>query len=88
MPTLHDHKKATFSQCRKILPDRIGCGGFVFWGPADGPAARLGLEGCCSHCGTLWYTADLLNTPSEPRLYVGTRVKRLSAPHWGARRAA
>ena len=60
MPTLGDHMASTFASCRRSLPDRIGCGGFVFWGPADGPAAILGLEGTCTHCGTIWYTGDVL----------------------------
>ena len=87
MPTSHDHKVTTFQDCRRILPDRIGCGGFVFWAPADGPAAVLGLEGTCTHCGTMWYTGDILRGASDPRLYVGRR-RTLSAPQWNKRTAA
>lgn len=61
MPTLRDHQDVTFQRCRRITDSGIGCGGFVFWSPGDGPAAKLGLEGCCSHCGALWYTGDILS---------------------------
>ena len=92
MPTLGDHMASTFASCRRSLPDRIGCGGFVFWGMADGPAAVLGLEGTCTHCGSVWYTGDILSgreviqpapTPASSGtaapLDLGSRLDDLSA---------
>lgn len=55
MPTLRDHE-----DCARANSTCDKCGGRVFWGFADGPAAVLVLEGCCSWCGVLSYTGDIL----------------------------
>ena len=78
MPTLGDHMASTFASCRRSLPDRIGCGGFVFWGMADGPAAVLGLEGVCTNCGSLWYTGDILS--GREVIQPAPQVQRRSGP--------
>lgn len=76
MPTRYDHVQATYKPCRRCDT------GTMFWGPADGPAAVLGLEGTCCHCGQLDYTGDILSgaqvaqpKPPSPQRRGGSRLR-------------
>jgi hypothetical protein len=70
MITQDDHVRAMFTACkpshRRVgdtgdVIKRDGCTGRVFWGNAEPQWMRvLGFVGICSHCGTQWFTSELL----------------------------
>lgn len=61
-----DHQLVMFRGCRRPLPDRSGCGGVVFWQPAEPQwALMLGYVGICCLCGWQVFTADLLGDKAD-----------------------
>lgn len=66
MATRTDHARAAHRDCRRVLPDRFGCGGTMFWGDAEPQwATKIGLVGTCAWCGYQAFTADLLGEGIE-----------------------
>lgn len=81
-----EHIAVMFRSCRRILPDRIGCGGRVFWGPAEPRWEQaLGFVGICCLCGAQWFTQDLIRRPERVERRAG---RYLASRYLGGKRSA
>ncbi len=69
-----DHESVMFTDCRpseRRLGDtgqvvsRKACGGRVMWAPGEpGWQKQIGFVGTCLHCGSSWFTSELLGHDS------------------------